>query len=230
MSNCSVATCKNYSKITRGTDIKYFRFPSNKHLAKQWIAACGRKGPINLKNARICSLHFVNSCFEVPLQQKMLGYTPINSRHLKPDAVPTLNIHEFPAEIQKRDNEERNMRSSKRRQRDEVAGMLKATKAASVKLELTDIESFPEQPPKNLDLDHDIGVQLMDVESRLQSEPRAEKNEKEIIELGNKIKILEEENNKLRIKLKKAEWSIAIYEDILVRLPNGPDKKTDEPR
>lgn len=37
MPNCAVATCKNSNKTTKGSDIKFFTFPKNIDLSKQWI-------------------------------------------------------------------------------------------------------------------------------------------------------------------------------------------------
>lgn len=50
MPGCAVFGCNNYNRVTKGTNIKYFRFPKSKELSKQWISACRRKDNINLKN------------------------------------------------------------------------------------------------------------------------------------------------------------------------------------
>ncbi|CAH0548841.1 unnamed protein product [Brassicogethes aeneus] len=92
MPGCAVAGCRNFNKNTKGSDIKYFRFPKNGDMAAQWVNACKRKDKINLKNACICSVHFAEGCSEIPLRQRMLQYCPKNSRHLKPDAIPTLRL------------------------------------------------------------------------------------------------------------------------------------------
>lgn len=52
MPNCAAATCKNTNRTTKGTDIKYFRFPKNEDMSKQWIVACRREDKINLKNGK----------------------------------------------------------------------------------------------------------------------------------------------------------------------------------
>lgn len=52
MPGCAVATCKNFNRKTKGTDIKYFSFPKNEDMAKQWITACRREDKINLKNGK----------------------------------------------------------------------------------------------------------------------------------------------------------------------------------
>ncbi|XP_050300162.1 THAP domain-containing protein 1-like [Anthonomus grandis grandis] len=92
MVNCAVLGCKNHTKKTKGTKIKYFRFPKQEDLAKQWVIRCHRGDKINLKNACICSEHFEQDCYEVPLRQRLLNYNPRNTRILKEDALPTLNL------------------------------------------------------------------------------------------------------------------------------------------
>lgn len=52
MPDCAVAKCGNFTRKTKGTEIKYFRFPKNDDLAKQWEAACKRDDKINLKNGK----------------------------------------------------------------------------------------------------------------------------------------------------------------------------------
>ncbi|CAH0564616.1 unnamed protein product [Brassicogethes aeneus] len=91
MPGCAVAGCRNLSKNTKGTQIKYFSFPKS-DIAKEWVVACRRKDKINLKSACVCSIHFEADSFQIPLKQKLLNYTPKNARNLKQDARPTLNL------------------------------------------------------------------------------------------------------------------------------------------
>ena len=51
MPGCDVATCKNTNKNTKGSEVKFFRFPRNEDLSKQWINLCRRNDKINLKMA-----------------------------------------------------------------------------------------------------------------------------------------------------------------------------------
>lgn len=53
MPGCAVTGCKNYSRVTKGTEIKYFRFPKEKELCRRWIIVCRRKDKINLKNGKL---------------------------------------------------------------------------------------------------------------------------------------------------------------------------------
>ncbi|KAK9738047.1 THAP domain [Popillia japonica] len=50
MLGCAVNACGNYNRATKGSNIRYYRFPKDKALAKQWIAACKRYDVINIKN------------------------------------------------------------------------------------------------------------------------------------------------------------------------------------
>lgn len=43
--------------------------------------------------ARICSLHFTPSSYEVSLKQRLLNYEPTKVRTLKASAVPTENLN-----------------------------------------------------------------------------------------------------------------------------------------
>lgn len=90
--------------------------------------------------ARICSVR--ETCFEVPLKERLLQYDQINSRHLKPEAVPTLNLfNKF-----KRPSEEREARFAKKRRREEVKNILEET----VVMQTVSLE--PETSSENMDM------------------------------------------------------------------------------
>lgn len=79
-------------------------------------------------SARICSLHFKATDFEVPLKQKLLNYCPRNSRHLKADAIPTVNLpfHPVAERNEKRfgENQARLQRLQMRRRREIIDEIL----------------------------------------------------------------------------------------------------------
>lgn len=55
MPGCAIAGCGNYNRVTKGTEIKYFRFPiRDKKICDKWISACRRADEINLKNGDYC--------------------------------------------------------------------------------------------------------------------------------------------------------------------------------
>lgn len=49
MPSCVVKNCKNHSRKTVGSDIKYFSFPKEERLCKQWIDVCQSQN-LNLEN------------------------------------------------------------------------------------------------------------------------------------------------------------------------------------
>lgn len=85
---CSVIKCKNNSKrkiCDENTHIKFHTFPKNREIAQKWIKATGKKC-INLKYARICSVHFTEN--DYLLKNKLMS-TDIKKRKLRQDAVPS---------------------------------------------------------------------------------------------------------------------------------------------
>ncbi|VEN48021.1 unnamed protein product [Callosobruchus maculatus] len=73
--------------------------------------------------ARICSIHFEQSSFEIPLRQRLLQYNPKNSRTLKRDARSTLHLPASSCKAIKKT--ERQTRCIKRDQQAIVANLLK---------------------------------------------------------------------------------------------------------
>nr|CAI5847958.1 unnamed protein product [Callosobruchus analis] len=154
MSSCAVGNCKDYSRVTKGNNIKYLRFPKDENIAKKMD--CCLSEILNLRQlvvflyeycyilARICSVHFEKNCFEVPLKERLLNCEKANRRHLKPDPISTLILPK---------NYKRPRNASKER------------------------------------------------------EGERKENKEEIDDLRKKIRILEEENNELRRKVKEAEIS-----------------------
>ncbi|KAL1488226.1 hypothetical protein ABEB36_015181 [Hypothenemus hampei] len=121
MPGCAVSNCSNYNKKTKGTGVKYFSFPKDFKMCNKWFSMCNRKDPVNFKNACICSIHFSEDAFDIPMQQRLLGYAPKTARRLKPDAMPTLNLPNRPENVEdsvkKRKREDREHRAIKRSRR-----------------------------------------------------------------------------------------------------------------
>lgn len=69
--------------------MRYFTFPSEAELLKQWISACQLDLKYNPKNCRVCSQHFLNEDYS--LRDQLLK-TPFEKRKLKKDAVPSVNL------------------------------------------------------------------------------------------------------------------------------------------
>ncbi|CAH1989757.1 unnamed protein product [Acanthoscelides obtectus] len=201
MKGCAVANCKNYNRVTKGSDIGYFRFPKNEEFVKRWVGACRREDEINLRNACICSEHFDASCFEIPLRQKLLKYTPKNSRYLKPDAVPTLRLpgcHDSCSQNQG----DRSARLKKRTQHKNVEDMLKAS--TSIILNLTQQKST-----------NDIRTET----TTLATAGIEKASDIQIKTLKERIVVLEKQNKALTEQVEKIEEKTALkYKDVLAKV------------
>ncbi|EFA09495.1 hypothetical protein TcasGA2_TC010989 [Tribolium castaneum] len=88
---CSVAVCKsNFRRAKReGELIRFFTFPKNPEICKEWERRCYRKDPWSSKNKRICSKHFTDKDYQDRLQAQLLNLRP---QKLKPTAVPSLHL------------------------------------------------------------------------------------------------------------------------------------------
>ncbi|XP_014211775.1 uncharacterized protein LOC106641773 [Copidosoma floridanum] len=84
---CSVQLCRNNNMNTKNTGIRYFRFPKDEHLLEEWKIFCN-KDNINLKNARVCSIHFTQSCFQRKPEHLIVPGDK-NIYVLRKDAKPT---------------------------------------------------------------------------------------------------------------------------------------------
>lgn len=90
---CAVSTCSNNWKKTKyNKDIVYHCFPKNKEIANLWLAKCMRADPVNIVNARICSIHFGYSDYFRDLEYELQGKQPRKRGRLKPVAVPSLHM------------------------------------------------------------------------------------------------------------------------------------------
>ncbi|XP_077277125.1 uncharacterized protein LOC143905538 [Temnothorax americanus] len=89
---CSVKGCKNRYENVKEKKIRFFSFPKDEDTAAKWIKACGKS--VNLKSARVCSIHFALNCYkEIPKHLKWLGDNYAKGiRTLLPNAVPTENL------------------------------------------------------------------------------------------------------------------------------------------
>lgn len=82
---CSVYGCTP----GKNTDLRYYKFPKNENVAKQWVHKCCRSDKINTKNAVVCAIHFSKAQIRRNLKSELLNCPiPRNWRNLKEDAVP----------------------------------------------------------------------------------------------------------------------------------------------
>ncbi|XP_046984197.1 uncharacterized protein LOC124554170 [Schistocerca americana] len=65
-------------------------FPKDEHLRREWIARCRRPDLINVRTARVCSVHFRPEDYVRDLRNELLGL-PLRKK-LVPTAIPSLNI------------------------------------------------------------------------------------------------------------------------------------------
>jgi len=116
MPSCAVATCKN-THISTSSPFsseppKLHKFPKGE-VGLKWESLCKRADKINLRNAVICSDHFVPDNYERNLKAELLKLNV--PKKLKKDALPSLHLpnnHSDPKCSLERDN-----RAIKRRSR-----------------------------------------------------------------------------------------------------------------
>lgn len=89
---CAVAACN--SPIDPGV-IVYHRFPKDPEVADQWYKACRRADRFNFSVAVVCSNHFTAEDYVRDIRNELLGLPIRKARHLKENAVPSLNL--FPS-------------------------------------------------------------------------------------------------------------------------------------
>ncbi|KAJ8944676.1 hypothetical protein NQ318_015884 [Aromia moschata] len=87
---CAVYGCNTNNRSTN--NFKFFGFPKDENMKAKWKHLCKRKDKFNVKNARICSKHFVDEDYERNLKHELLGYQPKRFRSLKKEAVPSKNL------------------------------------------------------------------------------------------------------------------------------------------
>lgn len=68
MPGCAVSGCLSYNRKTKGTDVKYYRFPKNEDLARQWLHACRREDEVNLQHDEFSRMLLNFICFATHLQ------------------------------------------------------------------------------------------------------------------------------------------------------------------
>lgn len=112
---CAVVGCSSNnnkkSKVSAGC--RFFTFPRDKHVCEQWILKCYQQHKFNVKTARICSNHSLES--DYCLKEKLLEL-PQNKWKLKSDAVPSLHLIKSPT-VQIALQQKRTMRIRKRQNR-----------------------------------------------------------------------------------------------------------------
>lgn len=137
MPHCYVYGCFNNNRsVKKVKKVKFYRFPKNEYLRQKWMDACERDY-INLSTATVCSEHFAEDCFFKNLKHTLLNYCPVNTRNIKDDAVPTVNLPEpgLMAEYKKRKADKKEIKTKKRKEK------IKRKPEIKVKYELGSDES-----------------------------------------------------------------------------------------
>lgn len=181
MPNCAVFGCNNTNRKTKGTGVKYYTFPKNNDLAQRWLQLCSRKDQVNLSHATICSQHFPEECFLTPLKHKLLQYSPKRFRDLKPDAVPTLKLHKS----------KDNVACSARHQRFKLKERKSLVREVMEKSVLESVQESEEN------------VNISVINSVNNNQHEAIQLPDKWLEMETKLKMLEEENMKLKEDMQK---------------------------
>lgn len=88
---CAVEGCRSTRKHNPG--LMFHVFPKNEDLQKKWIKLCRYSPGKNIRNARICSLHFDASDYKRHLKYELLNYyIPRTLQTLKEDAAPSKRL------------------------------------------------------------------------------------------------------------------------------------------
>ena len=86
---CAVYGCTP----AKSSNFKYYKFPKNKTIARQWLQKCHRADKVNVNNAVICEQHFSSAQIKRNLKYELLGSpVPRSWRDLKTEAVPDQNL------------------------------------------------------------------------------------------------------------------------------------------
>ncbi|XP_047101298.1 uncharacterized protein LOC124720074 [Schistocerca piceifrons] len=86
--HCAVFRCVTNARKMPG--VVCHSFPKDEHLRREWIARCRRPDVINVRTARVCSVHFRPEDYVRDLRNELLGL-PLRKK-LVPTAIPSLNI------------------------------------------------------------------------------------------------------------------------------------------
>lgn len=166
---CTVAVCNNSwaktKKDNSRSHIKYFTFPKNEELRKQWIQRCRRDGKWNPDSCRVCSEHFHASDFDRDLKSELLGLP--TTRILKKDAIPSLNLGVDRDTYKEQLSYDREIRKEKRDHKKVVTEMLQDSDICMSNSTLSSPSPSVTPPPQTCD---ENAVALIEEIERLKKE------------------------------------------------------------
>ena len=95
MPGCAVPCCRSHTNIRRELGVIFHCFPSDSTLSDVWWQRIRRLAEKeNVKDKRVCSMHFMDEDYERDLRWELLnpGKGPMENpkRMLKPTAVPSV--------------------------------------------------------------------------------------------------------------------------------------------
>ncbi|CAH1406768.1 unnamed protein product [Nezara viridula] len=126
---CSVAMCKSNAIISKklGDNVRFFTFPKDVKLRREWVKRCSRSEKFNPINKRICSKHFKPDDFEDAIEAMIQDRLP---KILKRDCIPSLNLKpEKILNVNLSDTKKTRLeRAAKRKQKDFIKRILEAEK------------------------------------------------------------------------------------------------------
>lgn len=89
---CIVKSCPNKREKSCKTEVSFFSLPKNDVIREGWLKKIGEvRLPLNIKSARICSVHFTEQSFHIGRRQKS-GKCINPRRLLLPNAFPTIML------------------------------------------------------------------------------------------------------------------------------------------
>lgn len=152
---CAVFNCDNNNKDNESS-IRFYCFPKDKVLRKQWVHFCRRKDQFNVKTSRICCAHFApddierNLQFEMgmllyfslnlykPNHGKFAGLCQKNGYKLKPGTIPTIDPKAETVSLSSRSN-----RMQARATQEMIACLIQQTPAPAEATETQEAEKEP---------------------------------------------------------------------------------------
>ena len=155
MPACVVLTCSNgYKGHNTPNDIRWFKLPESQSLRGRWLFEIHRENEknFNTKHARICSEHFRPDDFLNEDENCDSKGRKRKLRHLKPTAVPTINmrpIREFTGKTSRIFNSNIQVRGGAN-QRSRTGGSRSRSPRS---------RSPRSRSPRSLDKDHDATVE-----------------------------------------------------------------------
>ncbi|XP_071630306.1 uncharacterized protein [Temnothorax longispinosus] len=173
MPSCSVTGCRNRSENSKERKIQFFTFPKDEETVLKWLQAAN-KNKVNLKNARICSIHFTPSCYR-PKPAHLANcenYSPNRLRTLNDHAIPTENL---PPSTKIYEVKEKGVLKKERNQQNIISENSSfsefETNLIDTSMEIKAEPYFMQSPQENASFFSEFETNLMDTSVEIKIEP-----------------------------------------------------------